>query len=43
MDEYMDFFVNRSFALFTCAGTSNNLPRTLAINRGGARKSSYVR
>ena len=43
MDEYMDFFVNRSFALFTCAGTSNNLTRTLAINRDGARKSSYAR
>ena len=43
MDEYIDFFVNRSFALFTCAGTSNNLARTLAINRDGARESSYVR
>ena len=28
MAEYIDFFVNRSFALFTCAGTINNSART---------------
>ena len=43
MAEYIDFFVNRSFALFTCAGTINNSAETLAINRDGARESSCVR
>ena len=43
MAKYIDFFVNRSFALFTCAGTINNSTRTLAINRDGVRESSYER
>ena len=38
MAEFVDFFVNKSLALFSCAGTINNSASPLAINRGGARE-----